>query len=54
MPQHFAARIIAGSSAGLIIVPQQLMAAKVVEELLLIWTATEPPEWIDRIVYLPL
>ena len=54
MPQHFAAFIQHQPSAGLLIVPQHLPYAIVVEELLLIWVASEAEEWINRIAYLPL
>jgi hypothetical protein len=54
MPQHFAAFIQNQQSAGLLIVPQYLPYAVVVEELLLIWAASEAEEWINRIAYLPL
>jgi hypothetical protein len=54
MPQHFAEFIQHQQSAGLLIVPQHLPYAIVVEELLLIWAASEAEEWINRIAYLPL
>jgi hypothetical protein len=54
MPQHFAAFIQNQPSAGLLIVPQHLSYAVVIEELLLIWAASEAEEWINRIAYLPL
>src|ERR1051326_3382835 len=54
MPQHFAAFIQHQPSAGLLILPQHLPHAIVVEELLLIWAASEAEEWINRIAYLPL
>lgn len=54
MPQHFAEFIATRRSAGLVVVPQHLVLSMVVEELLIIWAATEAAEWIDRIVYLPL
>ena len=38
----------------LLIVPQHLSYLTVVEELLLIWTASEAEEWINRIAYFPL
>lgn len=53
-PQHFAAFIQNQPSAGLLIVPQHLPYAVVVEALLLIWVASEAEEWINRIAYLPL
>ena len=54
MPQHFAEFIQHQQSAGLLIVPQHLPYAIVVDELLLIWTASEAEEWMNRIAYLPL
>jgi hypothetical protein len=54
MPQYFAAFTQNQPSAGLLIVPQHLSYAVVIEELLLIWAASEAEEWINRIAYLPL
>ncbi len=54
MPKHFARFIAEHTSPGLLVVPQHLAASLVVEELLLIWAATEADEWLNRIVYLPL
>ena len=54
MSQPFAAFTQNQPSAGLLIVPQHLSYAVVVEELLLIWAASEAEEWINRIAYLPL
>jgi hypothetical protein len=54
MPKHFAAFIGHTASSGVIIVPQKLPVRVVVEELLLIWTASEAEEWINRIQVLPL
>jgi hypothetical protein len=38
----------------MIVVPQKLPILAVVEDLLLIWTASEAEEWINRIQVLPL
>ena len=55
MPGHFAEFLATGhTSAGVLIAPQSLSLEVVVEELLLIWLASEPDEWIDRISFLPL
>lgn len=54
MPAHFTAFIAAQTSPGLLIIPQHVPVSIAVEELLLIWHATEPDEWINRICYLPL
>jgi hypothetical protein len=40
--------------AGLIIVPQSLPVRAVVDALNLIWVATQPEEWINRIAHLPI
>jgi hypothetical protein len=54
MPRHFAAFIAHQQSAGRLIVRQRLPYAIVVEDLLLIWTASEAKEWMNRIANLPL
>ena len=54
MPQHFAAFITTATSAGVLIIPQHLSVAAAVDDLLLIWHATEAEEWINHIRSLPL
>jgi len=54
MPRHFAKFIMTEISPGLLIIPQHLSGAAAVEDLLLIWFATEAEEWINRICFLPL
>lgn len=54
MPRHFAEFIQTATSPGVLLVPQQLPVAMVVEEIILPWSATEPSEWTNRIVWLPL
>lgn len=54
MPPHFAEFVAREVSAGLLIVSQRLSIARVVEDLVLIWTATEAEEWMNRIYSLPL
>lgn len=54
MPRHFADFISLRPSSGLLIVSQKLAVAEVVEELLLIWSASEPDEWLNRLSWLPL
>lgn len=54
LPRHFGAFIGAHDSAGVLIVSQALAHSVVVEELLLIWAASEAEEWVNRIAYLPL
>ena len=54
MPKYFAAFIEHTSSSGLIVIPQKLPVRAAVEDLLLIWTASEAEEWINRMQVLPL
>lgn len=54
MPFHFAALIAVQASAGVIIVPKNLPIRQVVDDLLLIWEASEAEEWMNQIDSLPL
>jgi hypothetical protein len=54
MPRHFGEFIRAMPSPGLIVVPQSLPVREVVDALILIWAATQPEEWVNRIAYLPI
>ena len=54
MPNHFADFIAMETSSGLIVIPQHLPLGFAVEDLLLIWFASEADEWINRICFLPL
>jgi hypothetical protein len=55
MPKHVATFLAAGhSTPGVFLVKQRTPLANVIEELVLIWTASEPEEWVDRIVEIPL
>jgi len=54
IPHYFAEFIKYQVNPGVLIVPQKLPVARVVEELILIWTVTEAEEWINKIRSLPL
>lgn len=54
MPRHFAEFVTKTPSPGLIVVPQSLAVALVIEDLAVTWAASQPEEWINRMVYLPL
>ena len=54
MPAHFAEFVRSVESAGVLIVPQKLLIARVVDDLVLIWAGSEAEEWINRIRSLPL
>lgn len=54
MPKHFGQFIHSSQSPGLIVVLQSLPVREVVDALILIWMATQPEEWNNRIAYLPI
>jgi hypothetical protein len=54
MSRHFSEFITREASPGLIVIPQSLSVAAAVEDLILIWSATEAEEWVNRIGFLPL
>ena len=56
MTAHFWERLAAGkSSPGLFVVPDQPGAIRdAIEWLILVWTASQPEEWRDQIVYVPV
>jgi len=51
MPQHFATFIVEQESPGVLIVPRHHPVKQIVDDLILIWAATEAEEWINRIIY---
>jgi len=54
MLAHFARFIGQRSSPGLIIVSQDLDIGAAIENLLLIWAATDAEEWIGQFGFVPL
>lgn len=54
MPWHFGQFVLTENSPGVLIVSQKLPAAQAAENLLLIWLATEPKEWVNLLRSLPL
>ncbi|HEY2294903.1 MAG TPA: DUF5615 family PIN-like protein [Thermoanaerobaculia bacterium] len=54
MPGHFARFIQKADSPGVLLVPQHLPIADAVEEIILLWYATDASEWVNRIAWLPL
>lgn len=55
MPAHFRAFRAAGKqSAGVLLIAQTLDIGTAIEELLIIWLASEAPEWDSRLQWLPL
>jgi hypothetical protein len=53
MPAHFSHFVTHSASAGLLIVSQNVAIREVIEQILVIWAASDAIEWRDRIVYLP-
>jgi predicted nuclease of predicted toxin-antitoxin system len=54
MPRHFADFILHHSSPGVFIIAQTVRVQVAIEELLLVWAASESEEWRNLIVELPL
>jgi predicted nuclease of predicted toxin-antitoxin system len=55
MPRHFATFLQQNNhSPGVILIPQAVPTAAAIDALILIWAATEPEEWANRIFKLPL
>jgi len=54
MRHHFANFIVDSNSPGVLIISQNLSLRRAIDELILIWTASDSEEWINRIIELPL
>jgi hypothetical protein len=55
MPAHFRTFRNAGKrSTGVFLVPQSLDVGTAIDELLLIWLASEASDWENRLEWLPL
>ena len=54
MPRHFADFITRETSPGLLIVSQKASVAMVIEELIMIWGASEAEEYANRNCTIPL
>jgi predicted nuclease of predicted toxin-antitoxin system len=54
MPGHFVSFIKTRQSPGLIVISQQLAITAVAHDLILMWAASEPEEWINQITFLPM
>src|SRR5258708_621782 len=53
IPGHFSEFIVHTQSPGLLLIPQHFPIAAAMEDILLIWFASEAEEWVNRIRYLP-
>jgi len=54
MPVHFARYTAAAASPGVILLRDSTPIETAIEELILIWSASEAEEWIGRLVCIPL
>jgi len=54
MVAHFARFVESQTSPGLILVPQDLDIGSAIEDLLVVWAASESEEWFNRVEFLPL
>ena len=55
MPKHFGEFLAAGGlSPGVFLVKQRTPVAHVIEELVLVWTASGPKDWTNLILEIPL
>lgn len=54
MPAHFRRFVSRSESPGVILVRAAVPIATVIEELLLIWAASKPDEWTNRLAWIPL
>ena len=54
MPAHFERFLERGPSPGVILVSQELDIGSAIEDLLLIWSATDAEEWIGQLGFVPL
>jgi hypothetical protein len=54
MPAHFARYSLGSQSSGLILLREAIPISTAIEELVLVWGASEAEEWIGRIAWIPL
>lgn len=55
MPAHFGAFRKSGKrSPGVFLIPQRLDLGIAIDELLLVWQASDATDWEDRLAWLPL
>lgn len=55
MPRYFTEFLAAGhSSPGVFLVKQHTPLAPIIDEIILVWTASEPEDWANRTVQIPL
>ena len=53
MPDAFARFVLTRESPGVLIVRRGFKLSDLAEDLVLIWSASESEEWVNRIIYIP-
>lgn len=53
MPGHFKNFIENRTSSGVVMISQGMAIGDAIEEIIMIWSATDRDEWLNRIAYLP-
>ena len=55
MPNHFGELLAGGrSSPGVFLIKQSTPVAEAIEELVLVWAASQPEDWTNRILEIPV
>ena|SRR5437763_1240269 len=54
MPAYFARFSASAQSPGVILLREAIPISTAIEELVLIWSASDAEEWIGRLVWIPL
>ena len=54
MPLHFSRYVAGAQSPGVILLREAIPIATAIEELALIWNASDAAEWTDRLIWIPL
>src|SRR5438270_13604134 len=54
MPGHLARFLKEAHSSGVILLREAIPIAAAIDELVLIWSASEAEEWVDQLVWIPL
>lgn len=54
MPRHFGEFLQTSTSPGVILIPTKTSISVAIDELLLIWMASEPDDWRNQLRRLPL
>ncbi|HZS53508.1 MAG TPA: DUF5615 family PIN-like protein [Bryobacteraceae bacterium] len=54
VPAYFSRFILESRSAGVLIISQNLPVREAIEQILIVWAASEENEWWNRIGFLPI